>query len=110
MFYSVYVPCAIVSFVEKTVRRFLRFRVRKIGNNMADQITNLMEEIYKAANGALPNMAKILLPPALSEQTKRKILRKKKSPEEMAQIFVSAIDEINHGSIETVDTLVRRSL
>lgn len=92
------------------MRRSLRYRVRKIDSIMADQFTELMEEIYKAANGALPNMAKILLPSTLSEKTKKKILRKKKSPEEMAQIFVSAIDEINHGSIETVDALVMKAL
>ena len=68
----------------------------------------LMEEIYKAANGALPNMAKILLPYALEDKTKERFLRSTKTPAELAQVLIDAIEFIDHGSIESVDALTNR--
>lgn len=51
-------------------------------------------------------MARLLLPSALSEQTKRDAM--KLSPEEFGRALKGAIDEIDHGSIESVDSLVRK--
>lgn len=53
-------------------------------------------------------MARILLPSTLSEETKKTAIRL--SPEEFGIILKSAIDEIDHGSVETVDRLVRRKM
>lgn len=53
-------------------------------------------------------MARLLLPSTLSEATKDMVL--KLSPEELGAILKAAIDEINHGSVESVDALVRKAL
>ena len=63
--------------------------------------------LTEACNSAgLPNMARLLLPSALSEQTKRDAM--KLTPEEFGRALKAAIDEIDHGSIESVDSLVRK--
>lgn len=64
----------------------------------------LLTEACKSAH--LPDMARILLPSALSEKTKKMVL--KLSPEEFGRVLSKAIETINRGSIESVDTLVRR--
>ena len=84
--------------------------MRKRGIRILETFEQLMEEIYKAANGALPNMAKILLPFALEEKTKERLLKSRKTPAQLAQVFVEAIDTIDHGSIESVDSLVCRKM
>ena len=56
----------------------------------------------------LPEMARLLLPSTLSAETKNMVL--KLTPEEFGRILASAIDQINRGSVETVDALVRRAL
>ncbi len=56
----------------------------------------------------LPEMAKLLLPSTLSEETKRAVM--KLSPEKLGAILKAAIDKINRGSVESVDTLVRKSI
>ena len=53
-------------------------------------------------------MARILLPSTLGAETKNMVL--KLSPEELGRILASAIDQINCGSVETVDALVKKSL
>lgn len=53
-------------------------------------------------------MARLLLPSTLSAETKNMVL--KLSPEELGSILKSAIDQINRGSVETVDALVNKSL
>ena len=64
----------------------------------------LLTEACKSAH--LPDMARILLPSALSEKTKKMVL--KLSPEEFGRVLSTAIETINRGSIESVDTLVRK--
>lgn len=56
----------------------------------------------------LPEMARLLLPSTLGAETKNLVL--KLTPEEFGRILVSAIDQINRGSVETVDALVRKAL
>ena len=53
----------------------------------------------------LPEMARLLLPSTLSAETKNLVL--KLTPEEFGRILASAIDQINRGTVETVDALVR---
>lgn len=53
-------------------------------------------------------MARLLLPSTLSVGTKNMVL--KLSSDEFGRILASAIDQINHGSVETVDVLVKKSL
>ena len=53
----------------------------------------------------LPEMARLLLPSTLSEETKRAVM--KLSPEKLGAILKAAIDKINRGSVESVDVLVR---
>lgn len=62
----------------------------------------LLDKACTAAN--LPNTAKILLPSALSDKTKGKLL--KLSPEEVGMVLAEAIDAVNHGSVESIDKLV----
>ncbi len=65
------------------------------------------EELLDRAceSASLPEMARLLLPSTLNAETKNMVL--KLSPEELGRILASAIDQINHGSVETVDSLVR---
>ena len=56
----------------------------------------------------LPEMAKIQIPGVLRESTKKKLARKK--PEEVRQIVTAAIEEINHGSVEPLVTLIKKRL
>ena len=62
------------------------------------------EEYLKKMN--LPNTAKVQLPGVLSEEVKRKLMK----ITDAEGILKSAIDEINHGSIDSVDALVRKKL
>ena len=66
----------------------------------------LLDRACKSAR--LPEMARLLLPSTLSEGTKIMVL--KLSPEELGRILKSAIDQIDHGSVESVDALVRKAL
>ena len=59
-------------------------------------------------SAGLPNMARLLLPSALSEQTKMIAMRT--TPEEFGRALKVAIDEIDSGSIESVDALVRKRI
>lgn len=56
----------------------------------------------------LPGMAIQQLPSSLSAETKRRLLKKR--PEETAELLNTAIDEIDHGSVESIDSLVRKRL
>ena len=67
---------------------------------------DLLDQACKSA--CLPEMARLLLPSTLSEATKDMVL--KLEPEEFGRILASAIDQINRGSVETVDALVRKAL
>ena len=66
----------------------------------------LLDRACKSAR--LPEMARILLPSTLSEETKKLVL--KLEPEEFGAILKAAIDQIDHGSVESVDALVRKAL
>lgn len=66
----------------------------------------LLDQACKSAR--LPGMARILLPSTLNEATKDMVL--KLEPEEFGAILKAAIDQIDHGSVETVDALVKKSL
>ena len=56
----------------------------------------------------LPEMARIQLPVVLSDKTKKKVLQL--SPEELGQMLSVAIDEINQGSVKSIDILIREYL
>ena len=58
----------------------------------------LLDQACTAAH--LPEMARIQLPSSLSDKTKRKLL--KLSPKEVAE----AVDNVNYGSVESIDKLV----
>jgi len=66
----------------------------------------LLDQACKTAS--LPEMARLLLPSTLGVETKDMVL--KLSPEEFGRILAAAIDQINQGSVETVDALVRKAL
>lgn len=66
----------------------------------------LLTEACKSAG--LPDMARLLLPSTLTEKTKKDVM--KLSPEEFGTVLKAAIDQIDHGSIEGVDELVRKAL
>ena len=67
---------------------------------------DLLDQACKLAH--LPEMARLLLPSTLSEGTKNMVL--KLTPEELGRILKSAIDQIDHGSVESVDALIRKAL
>lgn len=68
------------------------------------------DELMDAAceSATLPNMARILLPSTQSGETKEAVMKLK--PEELGIISKDAIDQIDSGSVESVDTLVRKAL
>ena len=65
------------------------------------------DELWKQVKG-IPDTAMIQVPAVLSSTTKKRLC--KKSPEEVGRIISAAIDEINRGSVESVDALVRKRL
>lgn len=68
------------------------------------------DELMDAAceSAGLPSMARILLPSTLSDKTKKAVMKLK--PEMIGSILKDAIDQINNGSVESVDMLVRKAL
>lgn len=65
------------------------------------------EELWMQVKG-LPDTAKIQVPGALTTSTKKKLA--KKTPEEVAIIVADAIEEINRGSVEPLDILIRKKI
>lgn len=57
---------------------------------------------------ALPQTTIQLLPSSLSASTKRKLM--KRPPEDSMEILRVAIDQVNRGSVESIDSLVRKQL
>ena len=57
---------------------------------------------------ALPEMAIKQLPASLSTDTKKKLMKMR--PEETVKLLNAAIDQVNRGSVESVDSLVRKQL
>lgn len=66
----------------------------------------LLNEACRSAG--LPNTARKQLPVCLSEKTKKMAL--KMSPEEFGKILSTAIEVVNHGSVESIDVLVRNQI
>ena len=56
----------------------------------------------------LPDTAMMQVPLVLTASTKKKLERK--TPEEIEQIVSAAIEEINHGSITSLDERINRRL
>ncbi len=64
----------------------------------------LWEQIWEHMN--LPNAAKVQLPSSLSDKTKQKLLLCNKSVIEIASITEKIVEDINQGSIESIDSLM----
>ena len=64
------------------------------------------EEVEKLK--VLPGMAIIQLPSSLSPETKKRLM--KLEPEQTARLISTAIEEANRGSVESIDSLVRKRL
>ena len=58
----------------------------------------------------LPEEARVHLPTSLSNNTKAIIENKKLSAEELTHIVLDAINQINGGSVESIDDLVMKGL
>lgn len=56
----------------------------------------------------LPNTAIKQLPSSLSAETKRKLMKLRL--EETVGVLEAVIDKVNHGSVESIDSLVRKKL
>ena len=65
------------------------------------------EKLWAEVKG-LPDTAMLQVPGVLSTNTKRKLCRK--SPADVSNILIAAIDEVDHGSIEPLDILVSRRI
>lgn len=65
------------------------------------------DEMWDQVQG-LPDTAMIQVPEVLKEDTKKKLSRK--TPEDVAEIVRQAVTEIDHGSVEPLDMLVKRRL
>ena len=70
----------------------------------------IFEKLLEIAcrSAGLPNMARILLPSTLSDETKKKVMEL--PPDMLGDILKMAIDQIEHGSVESVDALVRKQI
>ena len=66
-----------------------------------------LDELWARVKG-LPDTAMMQVPLVLTISTKKKYERK--IPEEIEQIVSAAIEEINHGSITSLDELINRRL
>ena len=64
-------------------------------------------ELWKQVKG-LPEAAEGQVPDALSEAIKNELT--KKNPSEVAAIVMAAIDEVNQGSIEPLNILIKKRL
>ena len=53
-------------------------------------------------------MVRIKLSNSLSAETKKMVI--KLSPEELGRLLKKATDVVNHGSVESIDTLVREQV
>lgn len=60
------------------------------------------------SEGILPSEAITYLPGSFSDSTKQKMMRK--PPQEVARKIQESIDEINRGSVDTVETLLKKKL
>ena len=69
------------------------------------EIDELLERACEIAH--LPSTAKDQLPGSLAKETKRSI--QNMTAEELAVIIKDAVEQIDHGSIESIDELVRRA-
>lgn len=65
------------------------------------------DEFWAQVKG-LPDIAMVQVPLVLSTTTKKKLERK--TLEEAAVIVTAAIDEVNHGSITSLDELINYKL
>lgn len=68
------------------------------------------EELLNQAceSAHLPEMARIQLPNALKPETKKRVV--KLTSDEFGKMLATAIDKVNHGSVESIDTLVKKQL
>ena len=58
--------------------------------------------------GILPNEAISYLPSSFSYSLKRKLMRKR--PQEVTRMIQESIDEINKGSIDSIEALLKKKL
>lgn len=65
------------------------------------------DEVWAKVQG-LPDTAKLQGPGTLREDTKKKLSRK--TPEEVSEIVRQAVAEVDHGSVDPLDTLIRKRL
>ena len=68
------------------------------------------EELWESVWKGLPSEAKELLPKSLSDSTKANLIESGKSPTENAKIIGKVVDEINQGSVESIDTMVKSAI
>ena len=65
------------------------------------------EEVWAKVEG-LPETAKLQVPGILKDKTKLKLSRR--SSDEIKRIVEAAIDEVNRGSVDPLDMLIRKRL
>lgn len=88
-------------------------------SNWEQDFIALLKDIRKQFGYRLPSSALIELPQVLTEGTKAQLIMLKelssgvdgvKGIETAGEILLEAIDKINHGSLETVDTTLRETI
>ena len=65
------------------------------------------EDLWKRVKG-LPDTAMAQIPDALSDSTKTRLA--KRSPEKVKEIILSAIYEVDHGSVSRLEELIQKRL
>ncbi|MGO4972105.1 hypothetical protein ACTQ56_08950 [[Clostridium] aminophilum] len=69
------------------------------------EIDELLEQACEIT--CLPSTAKDQIPGGLTNETKRRI--KKIAVDELAGVLKKAVDQIDHGSVESIEKLVRKA-
>ena len=72
------------------------------------EIDELLEQACEIV--CLPSTAKDQIPQGLSWETKHRIQESRISVDELAGILKEAVEQIDHGSIESIDKLIRARL
>lgn len=75
-----------------------------------DEFQILLRQIHMIAGSDFPNTAVYEIPQILSDETKQQVLNSNMQVQELTALFLSAINEINHGSIESLDSLIQNRL
>lgn len=81
-----------------------------MNDELEEVFSALLDKVCSAAEGALPNTVRMQFPLVLSRETKKLILSSGRSAKELSALFANALQRVNRGSVEKMDTLLAMEL